>query len=176
MLFVQERQRVITTAGKKTTGLGLHVVDELLPDNQSTEAAKKMAKARGWRIDPSRSMIFVDPTARGDELAAIRREFFGEATRIVKKARGDEAEVVEYGIDCVNAALLDVDSNVRLTVSSSLPRQQRSLLTVITRYHRGPNGRPVRDDTVDHAVDCLRYPVVHLLPIRRSGFNVSNAA
>lgn len=167
LLFWQERQRV----RGKGTALGLHVVDELLPDNLSTEAAMRLAAGRGWLIDPNRSIIFVDPTTRRDEFDSIRR-VFGDQIRIIRKERGDAAEVVEYGIDCVNAALRDVDGNVRLTMFRGLPKQQRSLLTVITRYHRGPQGRPVRDDTVDHVLDALRYPVAHFLPLRQSGHEV----
>lgn len=183
IVFVQEKQVMMknadgstkTNMGRPVYSLGLHVVDEMLPDDMSTEAAMREAQKRGWRIDPARSIIFIDPTTRRDEIASIRR-VLGDNIRIIKKERGDLAENVEYGHDCVNAALCDVDGNVRLTISNKLPRMQRSLLSVITRYHRGPTGRPVRDDKVDHVLDAFRYPVAHLLPIRRTeGYGITAA-
>ena len=180
IVFFQEKMRAMRNAdgtprtekGRPVPALGLHVVDELLPDAMSTEQAMQKAAARGWKIDPARSIIFVDPTTRRDEIASIRR-VFGDSIRIIKKERGDLAENVEYGHDCVNAAFRDVDGNVRLTISDKLPRMQRSLLSVITRYHRGPNGKPVRDDKVDHVLDAFRYPVAHFIPIRKAeGYGV----
>lgn len=171
VLFFQEVRRrcrrfnVQTGLTEITEDLGLHVVDEILPDNASVETSMREAKARGWLVHPDRSIIFVDPTTRPDEFESIRR-VFGDQIQIMKKFRGDKAEKVEYGHDCVNAALRDVDGNVRLTCYSGLPRMQRSLLTVINRYHRGPNGKPVRDDKVDHVLDCFRYPVAHFMPLR----------
>jgi hypothetical protein len=165
IVFFQEVQRRVRDQhGKESTALGLHVVDEMLPENQSLASAMREAKARGWIIDEKRSVIFVDPTLRSDEFDAIR-SVFGTEINIVRKKRGDKAEKVEYGHDAVNAAFKDVDGNVRLTIYSGLPRMERSLITVITRYHRGPNGKPVRDDQVDHVLDAFRYPVAHLLPL-----------
>lgn len=171
LLFVQEVERWVNKRDahgvmRKEKSVGLHVVDERLPDHESVEQAMREAKTSGWLIDPKASIIFVDPTTRADEFAAIRR-VFGDQIRVIKKHRGDKAENVEYGHDCVNAALRDLDDNIRLTCYSGLPRMQRSLLSVITRYHRDPkNGRPVRDDTVDHVLDAFRYPVAHFFPLR----------
>ena len=150
---------------EKREELGLHVVDELLPDNMSTREACRALKARGWSIAPKISQFFVDPTTRPDELQAIRDEFHGTDTRIVRHVRGDPQEEVEYGHDAVNAALHDADGNRRLTLFSGLPREKRSLLSVMHKYHR-KNGRPVRDNVVDHVLDAFRYPVAHMLPIR----------
>ena len=168
VVFFQERPRMI--AGNLT--MCLHVVDELLPEQASTEVAMRQVMARGWRLDPQRSLICVDPTTRRDEFDSIRR-VMGDQIRIIRKDRGDSAEQVEYGIDCVNAALRDANGHVRLTMASSLPTLQRSLRTAIPRYHRR-NGRPVRDDIIDHVLDAWRYPVVHLLPIKRRGHEVSD--
>lgn len=174
-LFLQERVRRVRVGGKIVEQLGLHVVDEwLCPREQTMLETARALKSRGWLIHPSRSMVFLDPTTRPDELAAVR-EVFGDI-RPITKARGEPAEKVEFGIDCVKAALLDADDNVRLTVYRGLPRGDgRNLLSALTRYHR-KNGKPVRDDTVDHVLDCLRYPVAHLLPVRRVDHVVTRAA
>lgn len=169
VLFFQEVERTVKVRRKDGVvtekQLGLHVVDEILPEGRSTRGAMEDARARGWIIDGDRSSIYIDPTSRSDEIAAIR-DVFGDRISIVRKKRGDDSEAVEYGHDAVNAALRDVDGNVRLTVYSGLPREQRSLLSVITRYHRNATGRPHRDNTVDHVLDAFRYPVASLLPLR----------
>lgn len=163
--FQEVNRKVKNSSGVESIARGLHVVEEYLPDAQSTEQTMREVAKRGWTIHTKASTIFVDPTTRGDEFASIRR-VFGNDINIVRKFRGDKAENVEYGHDAVNAALRDADGNVRLTVSQALPRMARSLLQVISRYHRGPGGRPVRDDKVDHVLDAFRYPVAHFLPLR----------
>lgn len=173
VLFLQERvvhlkqangRPMVDGSNRPMTALALHVVDEILPEQMSTKQAMREAQARGWVIDPRQSCIFVDPTTRADEFDSIR-SVFGDEIRIVRKFRGKLEEKVEYGVDCVNAALMDCDNNVRLTFYRGLPRDARSILTVITKYHRGGNGKPVRDDIVDHACDALRYPVADLIPL-----------
>lgn len=143
---------------------GLHVVHEILPEKKSTLEACRMIKASGWMVHPAVSRICHDPTLSADEIASIRQIY--PDVGLVSQRRGTPQERVEYGIRCVQAALRDADKNVRLTFWSGLPREERSILSVIGRYHRGTHGRPVRDDIVDHAVDALRYPVVHFLPVR----------
>lgn len=166
VLWFQEIMRTVKREnGVTSIERGLHVVDEFLPDSQSVEGVMREVAKRPWRIEPGASTIFVDPTTRADEYGSIRR-VFGTKINIVRKFRGDKAENVEYGHDAVNAALRDADGNVRLTISSRLPRMQRSLLSVISRYHRGPGGKAVRDDKVDHVLDAFRYPVAHFLPLR----------
>lgn len=155
-----------------TESLKLRVVDEINPEKTSVKMAMRLAKQRGWNISERRSIVFTDPTVRSDELRAVREEL-GEDIRIIYQKRGDDKERVEYGIDCVNAALCDSEGNTRLEFFDGLPRDSRSLLTVITRYHRNPKtGRPVRDDTVDHACDALRYPVAHFFPLLGSKHRV----
>lgn len=143
---------------------GLHVVHEILPEKKSTLEACRMIRDSGWRLDPNTSKICIDPTVSADEIASIRAVY--PDVGIVRQRRGSPQEQVEYGIRCVQTALRDADKNVRLTFFAGLPRAERSLLSVIGRYHRGTHGRPVRDDIVDHAVDAMRYPVVHFLPVR----------
>ncbi len=176
VLWFQEVDRTIKNArGDVTKEKGLHVIDEILPDAQSVEQTMRTVAARGWVIHPTASIIFVDPTTRADEFESIRR-VFGTQIQIVRKFRGDKAENVEYGHDAVNAAFRDADGNVRLTLYSGLPRMQRSLITVITRYHRNAQGRPVRDDKVDHVLDSFRYPIAHFLPLKTPGVVVHDAA
>lgn len=163
-LLLQDRKRRVKRAGKPAEELGLHVVDEWLsPGEQSLKKSLREIKDRGWRIVPGHSVVFIDPTTRPDEMDAVFEEL-GDV-EVVRRKRGEAPERVDYGIDCVKAALCDVDDNVRLTFYKGLPRQPRSVLTAITRYHR-KKGKPVRDDTVDHSMDCLRYPVAHRMPIR----------
>jgi hypothetical protein len=165
ILLMQEVTRKFPLPGGRVLeAKGLHVVHEILPEKMSTLEACRMIKASGWRLDGN-SKICVDPTLSADEIASIRT-VFGSDVGIVRAKRGTEQEQVEYGIRCVQAALRDADKRVRLTFWSGLPRDQRSILTVLGRYHRGPTGKPVRDNKVDHAVDSLRYPVAHFLPVR----------
>jgi len=176
VLWLQEREVPIAKVqrGRRLTAPGLHVVDEILPEQQSTRAVCRAIKARGHRLVKGESLIFVDPTIRRDELNAIYEELPG--FDVIRKRRGDKAEATEYGHACVNAALRNADGDVRLTFADSMPRTRRSLLSVIGKFRRDKRGRPVRDDTVDHVLDALRYPVAHLLPLLRGGHDVRDRA
>ena len=165
------RREFVDHTGRKTAGTGIQVVDEMLPSQLSVRQAMRAAKQRGWLIDPARSVVFTDPNTRRDEIDAIVQELSSEAQpiTIVRKKRGDKAEQVEFGLSCVNAALRSADGVTgRLTFWSGLPREPRSVLSVITRYHRNPRtGKPIRDDQVDHAMDCCRYIITHYYPLTR---------
>ena len=172
ILFVQEKERRIKTAGAVESVPGIHIVDEMLPDKITVEQAMREAKGRGWRIDPRVSVILIDPTSRRDEIEAIR-SVFGSQIQIIRRKRGDVREQVEYGIDCVNTAFCDADDNVRLTLSRALPREKRSLRNALNQYHRNPKtGYVIKDETSDHACDALRYAVVHFMPLARGGHQV----
>ena len=151
VLFIAEIPRsYIDQHGRQQSGMALQVVDELLPSQLSVREAMMQARSRGWNIDPAKSLIFVDPTSRRDELIAIRQEL-GEVA-IIKKRRGDRAERIEYGLSCTNAAFRNAKGETRLYIYKDLGRgNPRAHLNVLSRYHRNPRtGRPVRDDTVDH--------------------------
>ena len=159
VLFFQIRE--------KPHGRCLHFVDEVLPENVSTEEAIRMAVARGWRVD-SGSSVYVDPRSNVDQINAIRM-VLGRGVKVVRKTRGMPGYDVDEGHRAVNAALKSADGKVRLTFSNALPREKRSLLTSLPKVRRKPDGDGmVKDNITDHVADALRYPVVDLLPLRRS--------
>ena len=159
---------MLSDSGATKTGHSLHVVDDITPDDCSAGQLAALAKARPWRWMPGKTKIFVDPTADRDELRSIRIAFPG--CTVIRKSKGQLAHSVEYGLRCVNTALRDIDGNTRLTFSSALPRGPRSLLTSIPKLRRKPSGEPHKDNTTDHVgLDCLRYPVAHLLPLQAGG-------
>lgn len=176
VLVLQPRTRTyVDSRGVRAPGLHLHVVDELLPENVSTEDAMRMAQQRGWRIEPGVSMVFMDPRSNVDQIEAVRR-VLGRDARIIRKTRGQPGYDVDEGHRAVNAALKDSLGNVRLTFASTLPREKRSLLTSLPKVRRKPDGDGmVKDNITDHVADALRYPVVHLMPLRSGKIEVSHA-
>ncbi len=175
VLILQPRtRRYRTTNGSTVEGLHLHVVDELLPENVSTEEAMRLAQQRGWKIEPGVSMVFMDPRSNVDQIEAVRR-VLGRDARIIRKTRGQPGYDVDEGHRAVNAALKDSLGNVRLTFASTLPRDKRSLLTSLPKVRRKPDGDGmVKDNITDHVADALRYPVVHLMPLRSGKIEVTH--
>lgn len=168
-LFLQEKGNILTKDGRRVAGRRLHVIDEILPENRSMEElmrdAKTRAEAKGWRIKPGLSTVFVDPTTDKDELAAIARVFPGVS--VLRKKRADMSRNREYGIRCVNAGFLDADGNCRLTISKSIRPHERGLLAALPSFKRHElSGLPVKDNRMDHVLDSLRYAVAHHLPLK----------
>lgn len=181
VLWFQEVIRTVKDKhGRVHKVKGLHVVDEMLPDGMSVLEVMRLARERKscggtpWIISPEHSTIYVDPTTRPDEINNIQAVFPG--VNVHQNVRGEPQENVEYGHDAVNAALCDADGVIRVTCYSDLPREDRSLLSVVTRYHRNKQGKPVRDDKVDHVLDAWRYPIVNILPLAATGIVVLDAA
>lgn len=169
VLFFQELQDTYRDAkGQPWKGRHIHVCDELLPENISTEDAMRLAIKRGWKVGPE-SMVFVDPRSNVDQLNAIRTAL-GAKVQIIRKTRGQPGYDVDEGHRACNAAMKDSDGNVKLTFANTLPRDKRSLLTSLPKVRRRPDGDGmVKDNLTDHVADALRYPVVHLLPLRTGG-------
>lgn len=163
IVFAQVLPTCLDADNRRIPGKRIHIVDELVPEDLSCEAACKQIKARGWRVEPGRSTIFVDPTTDRDERNAIERAFPG--VNIIRKQRADEAKNVEYGIRCINAAFADANGIARLTLYHGLPRSPRGLIQALPSFRRSENnGKVVKDNRMDHIVDALRYVVAHHLP------------
>lgn len=148
---------------------GLHIVDELLPDSTSVEAAIAAVYARGWRLAPGYSYVCTDPRLDLDQVASIRRvlaQYGADGVELVQRKRGEMQEAVEYGIRCVQAALLDAAGNIRLTFAKSLASDaERGLRRAMPKYRWDPKTRrPVKDNKIDHVLDALRYLVAQILP------------
>lgn len=148
---------------------GILVVDEMLPERSTIrDALTDFFADRPWRLGPD-SKVYVDPKADRDEISAIR-DVTGAGKsggpRIVKREMKERGYSVNYGHRCVNSAFRDYDGNRRLFIVRHLPRSRRSLIPALLSHRRKPNGDPLRDNIVDHVLDCLRYIVVDQLPLR----------
>lgn len=164
VVFMQRKPDIIIGSAREP-GLRLHVVDELLPDAQSAGQTAQQAKARGWRVVPGQSMIFVDPTTDRDERQAIEAAFPG--VQIVRKIGADESKNREYGVRCVNAAFRDSEGRTRLTIARQIGHHRRGLLASIPAMKRSDkSGKIVKDNRTDHVCDALRYAVAHHLPLK----------
>jgi hypothetical protein len=176
-------QGAIVVAKEKMRGsgssalMGLHVVDEILPDSSTVERAMEMFFARGWRLTPGRSYVCVDPRIDDDQIASIRRVALEHGIRdvaIVQWSRGEPGESVKYGIRCVQRALKTGDGRLLLTFDSSLGDKDRGLRRALPAYRWNPRTRePVKDDVIDHVLDALRYVVVQIMPLSGSDIVVS---
>lgn len=153
---------------------GWHVVDELTPDRKSVEQIMRDVVSKPWRFQPGYSICFVDPTTGRDQLNAIERALPSGVQIIRKRLASDVARQVEYGLRCVNAALMDSTGRVRLTINKNMPRGPRSLITSMPRLRRHATSLlPIKDNMTDHiALDCLRYPIAHLCPLLENSITV----
>lgn len=180
VLFWQETQKIFRKADgvlERKDGRGLHVVDELLPERSSARQIMRLVLARGWKLFPGWSRVYVDPATDRDELASIAEAAPG--VLIIKKHRGEEAYYVDEGVRCVNAALRDADGWTRLTVWRGMPRTPRSLIPSIPRLRRKEHdpAKVHKDNALDHvALDAFRYPVADLIPLKGASIRVRGAA
>jgi len=161
--------RCKTEGGRPYDALGLHIVDEMKIENESTEACCRKIRERGWMITEE-SCFMIDPMTRRDEIEAVRRVF--PTINLIRKSKRGTAAHTEPGHHAVNCALKDADGNIRLTFSRDMAREPGTLYHSILNFKRAPGGKPVRNDRVDHFCDALRYIVAHLLPVQRSGVEV----
>lgn len=179
VLWWQERE-VRLKSGNRAAGLV--VVDEWTPEQLSARAITRAAMQRPWKFRRDKSLVFVDPATDRDELQAITEEMdavHGSAcARIVRKERGDREYYREEGFRAVNAALMDANGDTRLRVWKGLPRTKRSLIPCIPKIRRRDStNEAVKDNVSDHvAMDCFRYPVAHLLPLKTAGVVVRQSA
>lgn len=152
-------------SGKKDKGL--RIVDEMLFADLSVEEICLRIKAeKPWRIVEGESVVCVDPNTDCDEIRSIRR-VFGQRIRVVRRERGDEEFPIETGIRCVQGGLRDAHGDVRIMFSRrALHGTQFGLFDGINRYRRNEvtAGRPVKDNSRDHALDALRYLVAERIP------------
>lgn len=158
-----------TEHGRTYRDSGLHIVDELTPNYVSTEEVCRMIRDRGWRIDEN-SALYVDPTIRKDEVAAIRRVL--PKIPIIKRSRRGHADECEAGHLCVNSAFQDADKNVRLTLADTLSREPGSVYHSVLNFKRTATNRVHRDNKLDHKADCLRYLVQGVLPGNRQKIQI----
>jgi hypothetical protein len=137
----------------------------------STEDALREAKTRGWKVN-EQSMVFVDPKTNIDQSNAVRK-VLGAKVQVIRKSKGAPGYDIDEGLRALNAALKSADGRTRLTFSDALPRDKRSLLTAMPKVRRKVDGDGmIKDNMTDHVIDALRYPVVHLLPLRKTGIEV----
>lgn len=159
--------------GTRRREKGLVIVDEILPEKKTArEALIEMKATRPWYFD-STSRITIDPKAASDQISSIREVLNAgnPGGPRLRRARPDEdIYYVEAGHRCVNAAFRDYNGNTRLFISNRLPRSKRSLIPALLAHKRRQNGKPYRDNIVDHVLDALRYLVVDQIPHHDTGW------
>lgn len=144
--------------------LGLHVVDEVFSDDQTSDALIERVRARGWTVNAA-STVAIDPRCMFDTIAALRR-VLPPGTRLIRYKDGQPQYSIVWGVRSMRAAFRDGAGRVHLTLSPRLPQGKRSLLTGLPAAKwRVPGHAWKRDNITDHAIDCLRYQVVTHLPI-----------
>jgi hypothetical protein len=140
----------------------LVVVDEWVGDDQTTDALCLSIKAMGYNIQG----VAVDTQAHIDAVKYIRSVWPSATVFQAKKKTVDW--YVESGIEKVKIALRDATGGVKLKFHGKLwdnpcdPR--RGVIKSLSTYRRASNGKPSRDNVVDHQCDVVRYAVVHFLP------------
>lgn len=151
----------------------IHIVDEYLPNSLSIATIMDEVRARKWRLHPSVSRVYVDPTTGRDVLNLIEKSVPQGVAVIRRSQKADERRAVEYGVRCVNSALRDGAGKIKLTIYAGLPRTERSLITALNVMRRDErSGHVHKDNKTDHIADCLRYLVTDLLPLKDSGIQV----
>jgi hypothetical protein len=138
----------------------LHIVDELVATQHTTEQLIGMANARcaaGALVRPQ--WIGADPAGHHCN------EQTGTTTIGLWKRAGwpvrTRSSAVDFGIKAVRARLRRADNSIGLRIS----RRCEALIKSLSMYHYPPDkqdsDKPVKDGH-DHAADALRYMVVNL--------------
>lgn len=139
---------------------GLLVLNEVVGWNISTaelcDAIKQLPEAK--QIIKRKSVIYVDPTIRREEVRAINQSFPDVLVKI--RAKSDEFYSIEPGIRMMNAAMKDGNGTVRLWLCERLRGKKNGVLEAIVDAKRSQGtGHVIKNDRTDHARDALRYLV-----------------
>jgi hypothetical protein len=179
LLFVQHFDRCKAHGHEKC----LHVVGEWHPSNMPTArivpTVGKLFERQAWR----RGTVFTDPAANAANVtvgysdidvweAAGWRTFF--PTTPAERA-------IPNGIEQIRSLIAPMEGAPRLWFSSDLRNDQTKRGIVISlessEYPEAKHGRavsdtPIKDGTIDHSRDALRYGVVSLFPPAQSRFHI----
>lgn len=146
-----------------------YIVGQLLPTGLTTR--QQCAAAADWlrRRGLVPGTVYMDPSGVARNRGTMERdvnvvkEYFPE----VWWARDPVRRSVRYGIDLVRGRLLGYDGVRRLFVARDLYTRDgdnpRGIVAGLRGYvysDRPGVEEPVKDDVIDHALDCLRYIVV----------------
>jgi len=150
-VIIGQRRQVPGTAETR-----LHVVDEILGDGLATDELIDRLRISGWRLEPGKSEICVDPTIRRDELGAIRRYY--PSVHLLQRERADQYYEVQTGVRLIQTSLRNSTGAVRLTFARHLGGNRRGVIESLTalRFNSRTGGMVV-DDLRDHPNDALRY-------------------
>lgn len=148
------------------------VVDEYVANRQTVQQTLRDVLAKGWRLQPGWSSVFLDPTSGRDQLNAVEKAV-PEGVRVSRRGRGnDSLRLVEYGLRCLNTAFRDVNGRTRLWLSNNLGDDSRGLKKSLLRCRRNQFGHIVKDNEHDHSLDALRYVVTDIMPLKDDGVSV----
>ncbi|MCH8209915.1 MAG: hypothetical protein IIB99_00950 [Planctomycetes bacterium] len=134
----------------------LHIVDELVVREHTTEQIIAQAKQRAW---PKPDWIGADPAGHQ------RNEHTGTSTITLWRRAGYAVRArcvgIETGVKAVRRRLQRADGAVGLRIHSRC----NTLIEALTMYHYPPDKpeaeTPVKDGH-DHAADALRYMIINL--------------
>lgn len=137
----------------------MDVIDELPMLHKSLAEMAEVAKQK-WRMPIS--TISHDPTMRYDETSALKRAWPSSSLKVWYK--NDPLYYHESGNQLVRWALQDASGRVRIKFARHLERGGRGgIIDALLRSRTSPRtGEIVRDDTLDHAHDTLRYAACHV--------------
>lgn len=156
--------------GQARTEEGLLIVDQLLTEYESLEAALYRLKVEAdWNVARGRSVICVDPTIRRDEEAAIAKHFPGVDVR--KRHRGDDFYNIDNGLRHIQSSLKDALGNVRIKINEGLTRTKYGVVESLQMARGNPKTglMMIKDDSRDHVICALRYLACEVLQPRREG-------
>ena len=112
----------------------------------------------GHLIQPGHTTIALDPTVRPDEVNAVKRVF--PKVRILIRKRTDPLYMVRPGQRLVKAALRNAEKQTSLHFIESLTKTKHGVVDAMLGVKFSERtGDRVKDDTLDHAEDALRYAV-----------------
>lgn len=153
----------------------IHVLDELLPDNTTTEAFAPMITQlyhkRRWRM----GMAYCDPAGSN------RSQEVGYSSVDIMEAAGIPCEwtyepasrFIPAGIDVIRSKILNVNNEISFYISDRCGRwsdSQRGLVRGLSRceYPERKPGQALKDEPLKseftHVLDALRYAMVNLFP------------
>lgn len=145
-------------------GMSVHVVDEIVIRNASTEEAVSELERKYWRFQKQTS-IYPDPAGSYQQHARGETDLdiFRERGYYAIFHRRKHPKVIDR-VNSVNRMLVSADGSVRMKINPKC----RSLIASLEQTTFKEATREVdKDMGVEHSADALGYPIEYRFPLKR---------
>ena len=147
-------------------GDDMHLIDEIRLTSSNTDELVAELKSRYHYLTPDRIWVYPDPASRQNKTSAGGRtdlSILQNAGFTVKCPNSHDP--VRDGINAVNSRLATAAGTHHLFVD---PKCKYTIESIERLTYKENSVQPDKDSGYDHFVDCLRYLIGYIWPVRRT--------